>query len=146
MIRSKIAALLLSLAVALPAAAAAGERPAATLYKNPQCGCCEGHADHLRQNGFEVDVVATHDLSLIKRQHNVPEQLAGCHTLLIDGYVVEGHVPASTIDRLLDERPDIKGISLPGMPMGSPGMGGEKTAPFRIYELSEGQPKVYAVK
>lgn len=147
MIRSKIiAAMLLSLAVALPAAAAAGERPAATLYKNPQCGCCESYADYLRDNGFEVAVKPTHDLSLIKRRHGVPEPLDGCHTMLVDGYVVEGHVPVGTLNKLLSERPDIKGISLPGMPQGSPGMSGEKTAPFTIYELSAGQPKVYAVE
>lgn len=118
----------------------------ATLYKNPQCGCCESYADYLRDNGFAVTVKPTHDLSLIKRQHGVPEALDGCHTMLVDGYVVEGHVPLKSLNRLLTERPDIKGISLPGMPMGSPGMTGTKSAPFTIYEISEGAPKVYAAE
>lgn len=118
----------------------------ATLYKNPQCGCCEAYAEYLRENGFEVAVQATHDLSLIKRQYDVPQAFEGCHTMLIDGYVVEGHVPLATLDRLLTERPDIRGISLPGMPMGSPGMSGEKTEPFTIYELNGDRPKIYAVE
>jgi hypothetical protein len=118
----------------------------ATLYKNPQCGCCEGYADYLRDNGFEVTVKPTHDLPLLHRQHGVPEELVGCHTTLVDGYVVEGHVPINALLRLLKERPDIKGISLPGMPAGSPGMSGEKTAPFTIYEIGEGPTEVYAVE
>lgn len=90
----------------------------ASLYKNPQCSCCEAYANYLRANGFAVTVKPTHDLSLIKRQHGVPEKFAGCHTMLIDGYVVEGHVPLKSLNHLLTERPDIKDISLPGMPMG----------------------------
>lgn len=118
----------------------------ATLYKTPQCGCCESYVDYLRDNGFTVTVTPTHDLSLIKRQHGVPERLDGCHTMLVDGYVVEGHVPLTPLDRLLAERPDIRGISLPGMPLGSPGMGGTKTGPFTIYEIADGAPEVYAVE
>ena len=136
---------LLVLAATLGAPAVAEERHAATLYKNPQCGCCEGYADYLRENGFEVTVKPTHDLALLHRQHEVPEPLVGCHTTLVDGYVVEGHVPINALLRLLSERPDIKGISLPGMPAGSPGMSGEKTAPFTIYEIG-GEAKVYAVE
>jgi len=118
----------------------------ATLYKNPQCDCCEGYAKYLRQNGFKVTVKATHDLPLIKRRHGVSEAFEGCHTTLVDGYVVEGHVPVKTLNKLLAERPPIKGISLPGMPMGSPGMTGRKEGPFRIYEIKEGAQKVYTVE
>lgn len=124
----------------------ADEKPAATMYKTPQCGCCEGYADYLRENGYRVTVKPTHDLSRIKRKHGVPEQFEGCHTTLIDGYVVEGHVPLKTLNKLLAERPKIKGISLPGMPQGSPGMTGRKEAPFMIYVLKRGAPKVYAVE
>jgi hypothetical protein len=124
----------------------AGQPYAATLYKNPQCGCCEGYADYLRENGFEVTVKPTHDLPLMQRQYGVPEPLVGCHTTLVDGYVVEGHVPIGAVLRMLTERPAIKGISLPGMPAGSPGMFGEKTAPFTIYEIGDGPAKVYAVE
>jgi hypothetical protein len=138
---------LIALAIALGPGPAKAEQPyAATLYKNPQCGCCEGHADYLRENGFEVTVKPTHDLPLIKRQHEVPGALEGCHTTLIDGYVVEGHVPVSTLLRLLSERPSIKGISLPGMPAGSPGMSGAKAGPFTIYEITDGPANVYAVE
>ncbi|MGH6913335.1 MAG: DUF411 domain-containing protein [Geminicoccales bacterium] len=134
-----------SIALSIPAAAD-GSSKEATLYKNPQCGCCESYADYLRENGFRVVVKPTHDLTLIKRQYGVPEAYEGCHTTLIDGYVVEGHVPVRTLNRLLTERPGIKGISLPGMPMGSPGMTGQKAEPFTIFELSEQAPKVYAVE
>jgi hypothetical protein len=137
---------LLVLAAALGAPAVAEEPRTATLYKNPQCGCCEGYADYLREHGFEVTVQPTHDLPLLHRQHGVPETLVGCHTTLVDGYVVEGHVPINAVLRLLTERPDIKGISLPGMPAGSPGMSGEKTAPFTIYEIGDGPPAVYAIE
>jgi hypothetical protein len=124
----------------------AGQPYAATLYKNPQCSCCEGYADYLRENGFEVTVKPTHDLPLMHRQYGVPEALVGCHTTLVDGYVIEGHVPIGPVLRMLTERPAIKGISLPGMPAGSPGMFGEKTAPFTIYEIGDGPAKVYAVE
>jgi hypothetical protein len=139
--------LLLALAVVLSGPALAGGPPKqATLYKSPFCGCCEEHARYLREHGFVVTVVPTGDLTLIRRHHRVPETLAGCHTILIDGYVVEGHVPASAIDKLLRDRPAITGISLPGMPEGSPGMSGAKTAPFTVYVISEGNPTVYAVE
>lgn len=121
----------------------------ATLYKNPQCDCCEGHAAYLRRHGYEVSVIPTHDLDHIKERHGVPEKLAGCHTLLVGGYVVEGHVPVNTIDRLLKERPPIRGVSLPGMPPGSPGMTGKKLAPFRILEIANAptdSPRTYAVE
>ena len=134
-----------TLALATPVIADEGSRQA-TLYKNPQCGCCEGYADYLRENGFEVTVKPTHDLPLLHRQYGVPEPLVGCHTTLVDGYVVEGHVPIGALLRMLAERPAIKGISLPGMPAGSPGMFGEKTEPFTIYEIGDGKPKVYAVE
>jgi len=120
MFRSTLMVLLLALTVPAGVARAA-EKSAATLYKNPQCSCCEQYANYLRRNGFEVKVVATHDLSLIKKQAGgVSEKLEGCHTTLIDKYVVEGHVPVNTLKRLLTERPNIRGISLPGMPQGSP--------------------------
>jgi hypothetical protein len=134
-----------TLALSTPAVAGESSRQA-ILYKDPQCGCCEGYADYLRDNGFEVTVKPTHDLPLLHRQHGVPEPLVGCHTTLVDGYVVEGHVPIGALLRVLTERPAIKGISLPGMPAGSPGMFGEKTAPFTIYEITDGPAKIYGVE
>lgn len=120
----------------------------ATLYKNPQCGCCEDYATYLRSHGYSVSVVATHDLDAIKSKHQVSEALSGCHTTLVGGYVVEGHVPVPIIERLLSERPTIRGISLPGMPAGSPGMTGVKREPFKIYEIGtkpSPKPVLYAV-
>jgi hypothetical protein len=116
------------------------------MYKNPECGCCEQYAKYLRRHGFKVAVTPTHNMSMISRQNGVPEKLAGCHTMLIEGYVVEGHVPVGAINKLLTERPDIRGISLPGMPEGSPGMTGTKTAPFQILEITDAPEKVFAVE
>jgi hypothetical protein len=129
-------------------AAQAGEARKALLYKNPQCGCCEGYATYLRDNGFEVEVKPTNDLAEISSKAGVPEDFQGCHTTFIDGYVIDGHVPVKTVEKLLTERPDIAGISLPGMPMGSPGMVGDKTGPFTIYAIpKDGQrPSVYATE
>ena len=118
----------------------------ATMYKQPYCGCCDGHADHLRANGYEVTVVQTESLSLIKKKHGVPQEFEGCHTIEIGGYVVEGHVPASIIRKLLKERPAIRGISLPGMPDGSPGMSGTKREPFVVYQFSPEGKKLFATE
>lgn len=94
-----------------------------TVYKSPTCGCCGKWEDHLRKNGFKVTSKPTEDMSVVKKQHNVPADKSSCHTALIDGYVIEGHVPAKTIRRLLNERPkDVHGLAVPNMPLGSPGM------------------------
>ncbi len=129
------------LKVFLLAAVLSGAGPALSgekdvmLYKNPECDCCEGYADYLRQNGFTVSVKPTHDLAAMSRQAGIPDNLQGCHLSLIDGYVVSGHVPVATVNKLLTERPGIKGVTLPGMPMGSPGMSGTKVAPFETLEI-----------
>ena len=137
----------LALSAVIPPTAWAQTAPKeATLYKDPQCGCCEGYAAYLRDHGFKVKVVDTHDLPLIKQEHGVPTELEGCHSTIVDGYVVEGHVPVGTLNRLLTEKPNIKGISLPGMPQGSPGMYGTKTGPFTIYEIGSDTSKVYATE
>ncbi len=131
------------LALPLPPRAFAEEQKTGVLYKNPECSCCEEYAKYLRKSGYTIKVVSTHDLSAIKKQHGVPEELEGCHTLIVGNYVVEGHVPLTHIDRLLAEKPAIKGISLPGMPQGSPGMTGRKQEPFVIYEIGSDPKKVY---
>jgi hypothetical protein len=130
-------------AVALGPASAPAEQLKATMFKQPYCGCCDGHADHLRENGYDVTVQQTEHLSSIKRQYRVPQELEGCHTTIVGGYVVEGHVPAGIIRRLLKERPPIRGISLPGMPDGSPGMTGQKKEPFTVYSFGDDGAKVY---
>jgi hypothetical protein len=126
--------------------ASADEAIKATVYKDPACGCCHEYVAYLRENGFDVEVIDIDDLAPIKQQSGVPPALEGCHSTLVGGYVVEGHVPIDAVRRLLQDRPPIRGISLPGMPMGSPGMGGEKTEPFVIYEISDGAAKVYATE
>ena len=138
--------LVMALGLMLPGRSFADELKKATLYKNPQCGCCAEYGKYLGQNGFDVQVVETLDLPSVKREHGVPAALEGCHTTLVDGYVIEGHVPADIVQRLLREKPAIKGISLPGMPAGSPGMMGEKAAPFTVYEISDAPNKVYATE
>ncbi len=128
----------------LPVAAVAAPMRV-TLYKNPQCACCEGYADYLRHNGFIVDIVPTNDLITMARKAGVPEQLDGCHITLMGRYVVIGHVPIDAVHKLLARRPKIIGISLPGMPMGVPGMPGPRSGPITIYEIAAGMapPKVF---
>ena len=139
-----LGALFAAVAPSLPATA---EPIHGTLYKDPQCGCCEGYAAYLRQNGFTIDIKPTHDLAEISQNAGVPAELQGCHTMFVDDYVVDGHVPVDVIHKLLSERPAIAGITLPGMPTGSPGMTGQKTAPFTIYAVTKDgtAPRVYAV-
>ena len=97
-------------------------RPRVTVFKDPGCGCCKSWVEHLRTHGFDVAVRDTSDVAGAKRTGRVPEQLHSCHTAFVNGYVVEGHVPAADIQRLLREKPKVAGIAVPGMPAGSPGM------------------------
>ena len=135
-------------ALFVPRMAASAAPIHATLYKNPQCSCCEGYAAYLRPYGFDVEVKPTDDLDSISRKAGVPENLQGCHTMFVGGYVVDGLVPVDVIQKLLSERPQIAGITLPGMPSGAPGMPGEKTSKFTIYAVSKGgaAPTVYATE
>lgn len=137
----------IAMALMLPVAALAAPIKA-QLYKNPQCGCCEEYAKYLRDNGFDVAVKPTNDLAQISQEAGVPEALEGCHTMFVQGYVVSGHVPVDVVRKLLAERPPIAGITLPGMPLGSPGMNGPKTEPFKIYAVTKdgSAPRIYAVR
>ena len=137
--------LLALMLLAVAAAAHAGEVHQATLYKNPWCGCCTEYGRYLEQHGFEITLEDRDDLAPIKREAGAPGTLEGCHTLMVEGYAVEGHVPVEVLLRLLTEKPDVAGISLPGMPLGSPGMGGEKQGPFTIWAFGERAPDSYAV-
>lgn len=101
-----------------------GDSLTVTVYKSPTCGCCNAWVDHMREAGFTVNAIDTNDVDSIKRQHGVTRDLGSCHTALVGGYVLEGHVPASDVKRLLAERPKVTGLAVPGMPMGSPGMEG----------------------
>lgn len=106
-----------------------------TLHKSPSCGCCGQYGNYLDQKGYTVDVQQTADMTSVKEDLGVPYELESCHTSEIDGYIVEGHVPEEAIDKLLAERPDIKGIGMAGMPSGSPGMPGPKET-FEIYTIT----------
>ncbi|MGH8469858.1 MAG: DUF411 domain-containing protein [Gammaproteobacteria bacterium] len=131
-----------ALAVAmLPMAILAAE---ITVYKSAQCGCCKEWVEHMRENGFEVKALDVGNLDEIKRKHAVPGYLAACHTSTAGGYVVEGHVPADAVKRLLSERPKVTGIAVPGMPMGSPGMEGNRKDAYEIISFgSAGETKVF---
>lgn len=117
---------------------------AARMYSAPGCSCCSRYASYLRDNvDGDVSEVVRDDLDAVKREHGVPDELRSCHTLVVDEYVVEGHVPAAAIARLLDERPSVDGVAVPGMPAGSPGMGGEVNGHLEVYEFGEEQTGVY---
>ncbi len=106
---------------------------AITVYRSPSCGCCKGWIEHLRAHGFEVTDVALDDVNPTKRQLALPQELASCHTAVIDGYVIEGHVPADDIKRLVAEKPELAGLAVPGMPVGPPGMEmGTRKDPFTV--------------
>lgn len=98
------------------------EKVSFTMYKNPGCQCCTKWAEHMEANGYEVTEKPVDNMAAIKFSNKVPNDMGSCHTAVIGGYTIEGHVPAEDIDRLLKERPDAKGIAVPGMPIGSPGM------------------------
>lgn len=107
---------------ALAAGCARAESQPLTVYKTPWCGCCKGWVAHVTRAGFRPTVVELEDLAPIRAKHGIPFELSSCHTGLIAGYVVEGHVPPADVARLLRERPKALGLTVPGMPLGSPGM------------------------
>ena len=116
-----------------------------TLHKNPQCGCCEIYAQYLRDNGFDVTVVPTNELSALSENYGIPAELEGCHLSLVNGRVIGGHVPVDIVKRFLSEKPENTMISIPGMPAGGPGMmPGVKSGPYTVYAISNGQSVVYA--
>lgn len=121
--RKFILASALAMSLAVPAVQAAAKAdPEITVYRSPTCGCCLKWVEHLRKEGFTVKVVESEDVNGIKFEQGVPENMTSCHTGMVNGYFLEGHVPAREVRRLLAERPAARGIAVPGMPMGSPGM------------------------
>jgi hypothetical protein len=115
------------------------------VYKSPSCGCCGQWAKHLRRNGFDVSVKNTEDMEPVKKQAGIPDDLQSCHTAFVDGYVVEGHVPAENIRKMLADRPDIKGLAVPGMPSSAPGMDGPDPEPYMVFSFDvDGMAKAYA--
>lgn len=127
------------------ALASSADSGAVVVYKSPACGCCGDWVDHLRTNGFEVRVEDRDDLRPVKAELGVPSDLAACHTAVVDGYVVEGHVPAADVRRLLEERPDVAGVAVPGMPVGSPGMEGPREERYSVVAFDgDGGREVFA--
>jgi len=126
--------LLVSWAGANPSEA---DESSAMVYKTPTCGCCSKWIEHLEENGFKVDSKDIPDVTPVKRMNGVPAGLASCHTAIIGGYFVEGHVPAEDIQRLLRERPDIAGLAVPRMPIGSPGMEGPNPEAYSVLAVRQ---------
>ena len=117
---------------------AAGEM-AVTVFKSPSCGCCVKWVEYLRGNGFDVEVHDRDDLDAIKKMAGVPDDLQSCHTATVEGYAIEGHVPVEPIQRLLSERPKVRGLAVPGMPAGSPGMEGPRSESYSVYSFGGNQ-------
>ncbi|MBD1873001.1 DUF411 domain-containing protein [Nodosilinea sp. FACHB-131] len=129
--------MMVAIALLGPLTAQAQAATELTVYRSPTCNCCGHWVDHMQAAGFTVENVVTDDMDAIKDQYGVPEALASCHTALVEGYVIEGHVPASDVQRLLSERPAVLGIAAPGMPMGSPGMEtGDRVDPYTVVSFS----------
>lgn len=142
----------LSSCLLIPAAAAVvkAQRPALPLvdvYKDPTCGCCANWVEHLKAAGFTTKVTESKELNAFKTSHGVPDKARSCHTALVGGYVLEGHVPAAEVQRLLKEKPAITGLAVPGMPVGSPGMevNGVKAQAYDVVSFDkQGAIKVFA--
>ncbi len=112
--------------------------PELTVFRSPTCNCCGKWIDHMEAAGFQIKDEVTEDMDAIKQQYGVPDSLSSCHTGIINGYVVEGHVPAEDVQRLLAEQPNVAGIAAPGMPMGSPGMdSGDTVEPYTVFSFTE---------
>jgi hypothetical protein len=120
--------------------------PTVKVTKDPNCGCCSSWVDHLRASGFTADVVESAEVNRLKARLGIPRDLASCHTAEVTGYVIEGHVPADAIKRLLTERPSAKGLAVPGMPVGSPGMEVEGAVPdtYEVVLFGDGKRTTFA--
>lgn len=142
-LRSAFLALAAGVAAALPLAPA--QAAEFTVHKSPWCGCCGNWIKHLEANGHSVVTKDTEDLDALKKLAGVPEPLQSCHTAMVEGYVIEGHVPAKDIERLLAERPKATGLAAPGMPSGSPGMEGGTPEKYDVLLFqSDGSTSIYA--
>ncbi|BDI61378.1 CopG family transcriptional regulator [Qipengyuania nanhaisediminis] len=131
----------------LAACSSAAQAATYEMFRDPSCGCCLAWADHVEHaNAVEVAVRETGEMARIKAEHRVPQDLWGCHTMVVDGYVIEGHVPAEQIARLLEERPEgVRGLAVAGMPLGSPGMEmGGRTQPYDVIAFGDDTRFVFA--
>ena len=140
---SRRTVLFAAIGLAQPPLLLARQGVAIEVSKDPGCGCCEGWIAHLRSNGFDASAIDTSDMSAVKKRLGVPPALASCHTATIDGYVIEGHVPAIAIRQLLATRPRITGLAAPGMPIGSPGMEGGTPEVYDVVAWAPGTQSVF---
>ena len=113
------------------------------VFKTPSCGCCYGYVLFLEEEKFKVKQTDMRSLHAIKQKYNIPVEMQSCHTTIMGNYFIEGHVPFEAVNKLLKEQPDIDGIALPGMPIGTPGMPGDKDEPYVIYQLKDGKSSVF---
>ena len=120
--------------------------PVVEVFKSPTCGCCANWVKHLEANGFRTTVTDVEDMSQVKAKYGVPGRLQSCHTAVVNGFVLEGHVPAADVQRLIKERPAVVGVAVPGMPVGSPGMEvGNTVQPYSVMTFDkQGQTTVFA--
>lgn len=124
---------------------ASAKKPVITVYKDPSCGCCKNWVEHLLKHGYRVNAKDTTDMAAIKRALGVPDAITACHTAVVNGYLIEGHVPAADIDRLLAQKPRISGLAVPGMPAGSPGMEGPRAQRYQVLTFDKsGKTTVFA--
>lgn len=147
--RAIVGVLVFALAAALTARAQAPAAAKMTVYKSPTCGCCAKWVAHMRNAGFDLTVNDVENVGEIKAQHHVPADAQSCHTAIVGGYVVEGHVPADVVKQLLKEKPAVVGIAVPGMPIGSPGMESADATKqaFNVVSFDKaGKTQVYAVR
>ena len=136
--------LLMTMVAALHPPAFAADIPI-RIYRNPSCGCCDVYADYLKRNGFSVELIDTLDAAAIHTKYKVPERLEGCHTAIAGNRVFEGLIPAEYVKRVISENRPIKGLSVPGMPVGAPGMPGTARGPIHVYYLEDtASPRVFA--
>jgi len=138
----------LSLVVALMSSGVDAQKPIPVqVYKDATCGCCSVWVEHLRRNGFAPTSENVTNLTALKEKHGVPAEGRSCHTALVGGYVIEGHVPAAEIQRLLKEKPKVAGLAVPGMPIGSPGMEGANPRPYNVLTFDKaGKTAVFSTQ
>ena len=123
------------------------QSPKVDVYKDPSCGCCANWVAHMKAQGFAATATDVRDIAAVKTKYHVPNQLRSCHTALVGGYVIEGHVPATDVQRLLKERPRVVGLAVPGMPIGSPGMEGLNGRPYDVLTFdAAGKTSVYSTQ
>lgn len=144
--RHLLTALAASAAAAALPALAASKLPLVEVFKSPTCGCCGAWVDHLKEAGFTVKVVEVDDTTVTRKRYGLPDKFGSCHTGIVNGYVVEGHVPAAEIKRLLVTKPSAIGLAVPGMPVGSPGMEyGDRKDPYDVYLIDKtGRETIFA--